>query len=256
MKESSDTDPGFFDRLAAGGKKRGEELSRPGDDVDHIDEAEQASLENAMEETAQSDLEQGRLASDARRALVELMRNGVVMADAKPGIFELLCRYQPLIEDHLADMYLRLLIDPSAGIALLLQQQSDEESDEEESSALIYRRTLSLFDTLLLLVLRKHYQKRQTAGEQQVIIDIERIEAQLTPFLPLTNSSRIERRKLNGAINKMKDRKLLASVRGDDERFEITPVICYVVNAEFLEHLLTQYRDLVDQVAKDQSEES
>ncbi|MFU7548289.1 DUF4194 domain-containing protein, partial [Pseudomonas paraeruginosa] len=62
---------------------------------------------------------------------------------------------------------------------------------------MINKRTLSLYDTLLLLVLRKYYQERETAGEQKIIIDIERIEALMTPFLPLTYSSRSERRTLN-----------------------------------------------------------
>ncbi len=208
-----------------------------------------AAAEGPEEQVAADAPRQGRLAPDVRRALVELMRHGVVLASAKPQVFELLCRHRPLIEDHLADLYLRLLIDQAAGIALLLQQQETNEiRDEEESSALISRRTLSLYDTLLLLVLRKHYQERQTAGEQQVIIDTERIETQLTPFLPLVSSSRKEGRRLSGAITRMKERKILATVRGDEERFEITPVIRYVVNAEFLEQMLAEYRSLVGEV--------
>ena len=191
----------------------------------------------------------GRFSPELRSALVELMRSGVVLASAKPKIYELLCHHRALIEDHLADMYLRLLIDPPAGIALLLQQQDQTDfEDEEECSALISRRTLTLYDTLLLLVLRKHYQQRQSVGEQQVIIDIDRIESQLAPFLPLTNSSHSDRRKLSGAITKMKEKKLLSPVRGDDERLEITPVIRYVVSAEFLERMLAEYQSLVGEL--------
>jgi len=150
-------------------------------------------------------------------------------------------------------MYLRLLIDQPAGVVLLLQQQDQADfEDEEERSALISRRTLSLYDTLLLLVLRKHYQERQSVGEHQVIIDIDRIESQLAPFLPLTNSSRSDRRKLSGAITKMKEKKLLSSVRGDDERLEITPVIRYVVSAEFLERMLAEYQSLVGEIEGDE----
>ncbi len=234
-------DAAFFDRQLSDRNVPKDTQNLPASDAD-----EETTVEQTVTEKMGDSLGKGRLAPDARRALVELMRTGVVLASAKPQVFELLCRYQPLIEDHLADMYLRLLIDQAAGIALLLQQQGkDEIEDEEEHSALISRRTLSLYDTLLLLVLRKHYQERQTAGEQQVIIDVERIEAQLTPFLPLTNSGRKEGRKLSGAITKMKERKILAAVRGDDERYEITPVIRYVVNAEFLEQLLAEYLTLV-----------
>jgi hypothetical protein len=42
----------------------------------------------------------------------------------------------------------------------------------------------------------------------------------------------------------MKDKRLISTVRGDDERFEITSVIRYVVNAEFLGRLLAEYERL------------
>jgi len=249
MSYPSDTEPGFFDRLATTtGEQQSESTSDAGDVVE-IAADETVSSEGVDDNSERPASGKGRFSPELRRALVELMRSGVVLASAKPQIYDLLCRHQALIEDHLADMYLRLLIDESAGVALLLQQQDQADfEDEEESSALISRRTLSLYDTLLLLVLRKHYQERQSTGEQQVIIDIDRIESQLAPFLPLTNSSRGESRKLSGAITKMKEKKLLSPVRGDDERLEITPVIRYVVNAEFLERMLAEYQSLVGSV--------
>ncbi len=242
MTNANDPDADFFDRMARGSS-------------DALTPTEEETVsEGFSEEETRSHIkpQDGRFSPELRRALVELMRAGVVLANSKPQVYEQLCRHQREIDEHLANMYLRMLVDDSAGIALLLQQQDDAcfESDEE-SSALISRRTLSLYDTLLLLVLRKHYQERQTAGEQQIIIDVERIESQLTPFLPLTNSSRSDRRKLNSALTKMKEKKLLSAIRGDDERFEITPVIRYVVNAEFLERMLTEYESLAGKAAED-----
>ncbi|MOA16066.1 hypothetical protein D3C78_1362600 [compost metagenome] len=66
----------------------------------------------------------------------------------------------------------------------------------------------------------------------------------MTPFLPLSNSTRGDRRALSGALTQMKDKRLISAVRGDDERFEITPVIRYVVNADFLGRLLAEYERL------------
>ncbi|AVE36235.1 DUF4194 domain-containing protein [Pseudomonas aeruginosa] len=182
---------------------------------------------------------------EARRALVLLLRQGVVMAESKRLAFEALCRHEVLIAEHLGNMFMRMLLDMKAGIAILLQQEVAEQDEEtDEASRLINKRTLSLYDTLLLLVLRKYYQERETAGEQKIIIDIERIEALMTPFLPLTYSSRSERRTLNGSLALLKDKRLISAVRGDDERFEITSVIRYVVNADFLERLLKEYERL------------
>ncbi|NKC10771.1 MAG: DUF4194 domain-containing protein [Gammaproteobacteria bacterium] len=205
----------------------------------------------------------GRLAPDARRALVVLLKQGLILASEKRLLYESLCRYRKPIDAHLADMYLRMLIDERAGLALILQHSADDgvsddrvsddrvndntgDDEAEDFCALITRRPLSLYDTLLLLVLRKHYQERQTDGANIVHIDVEHIEARLSPFLPLTTSSRNERKRLSGALGKMVERKLLARVRGDDERFKITPVITYVVNAPALEHWLTQYEQLLE----------
>jgi len=198
----------------------------------------------------------GRLAPEARRAVVALLKHGAVLAADKRMIFEAIGRHRGPLEAHLADMYLHLLIDERAGVALILQKDADEADGEEEesSTSLITRRSLTLYETLLMLVLRKHYQDRQSSGEQSVFIDLERIEAGLTPFLPLTTSTRSDRRQLSGALENMVKRKVLARARGTQDRFEITPVIRYVVNAANLEHLLAQYTSLLKQSLGDNDE--
>lgn len=190
----------------------------------------------------------GRLSAEARRALVELMRQGVVVAESRRLVFDALCAHRMLIAEHLADMYLRMLIDESAGLALLLNAQSAGcDDDDEDHTTLISRRTLSVYDTLLLIVLRKHFLDRETGGDIRIRIDMAQIEALLMPFLPITGSTSGDRKKLNGAVDGMKRRKILNAVRGEDERVEISPVIRYIVNAEYLEHLLEEYRRLAEE---------
>lgn len=190
------------------------------------------------------------LSIEARKALVSLLKHGVILAFQKNHLFAVICRYQNSIRRHLSEVFLQLVLDEKAGVAFIASYQSEyqlsaiEENDtssDEDTASLITRRTLSLYDTLLLLVLRKHYQDREAVGEQKIIIDVERIESYLTPFLSLTNSTRSDRRKLNAALQKMVAKKILASIRGSDDRFEITPIIRYVVNAEFLETMLNEY---------------
>lgn len=198
----------------------------------------------------------GRLPPEARRALVELMRQGVVMAESRRLVFDALCAHRALITDHLADMYLRVLIDEPAGIALLLNTHPEEsdDTDDEDAPALISRRTLTLYDTLLLIVLRKHFLDREAAGEVRVRIDLEQIQALMMPFLPLTASSASDRKRLNGAVDSMKRRKILNAARGEEDRVEISPVIRYVVNAEMLEYLLREYQRLAEEQGSDITE--
>ncbi|WP_431066104.1 DUF4194 domain-containing protein [Methylotuvimicrobium sp.] len=236
LGEESSGQPDLFDLLQ--GRTEPAEVSSAQQTDEYL------AFDEKSEAGGETEADSGRLPPEARRALVGLLRHGVIMADNKRLQFEALCRYRAPVEAHLADMYLRLLLDEHAGLAILLQQEAEELDEDDEVSSLIVRRTLTLYDTLLLLVLRKHYQERQNAGEQRVIIDIDRVDVALRPFLPLTNSSRSDRRQLSGALKNMKDRKILAAVRGDEERFEITPVIRYVVNAAFLEQMLEEYLKL------------
>ncbi|MDH5326323.1 MAG: DUF4194 domain-containing protein [Gammaproteobacteria bacterium] len=204
--------------------------------------------ENSSDDTYSGDTTVFKpLSVEARRALVGLLRHGVILASSKQQLFKALQKELPAIQAHLDNMFLTVLVDERAEVAVLLQQETED--NEEESVSLISRRTLTLYDTLLLLVLRKHFQERETAGEQRIFIDIDRIEARLTPFLPLTNSSKSDRRKLNSSLKNMKEKRLIQYVSGDNERFEITPVIRYVVNAEFLEQLFNEYTQLADNTA-------
>ncbi|ERT14165.1 DUF4194 domain-containing protein [Photorhabdus temperata] len=250
----SDSDPqkeqqtGFFDQLI---KHHTQSEYNPLTDTTGVESAVAANKSSSVEvdDVLVSDHPESSnsgMPPDARRVLVSLLRQGVILSSQKAKLFESLCRYQCAVRKHLSEVYLKLVLDEKAGVAFIagFQNEEDTESlgiDGEEVVSLISRRTLSLYDTLLLLVLRKHYQDRETSGEQRIIIDIERIESHLTPFLPLTNSTKSDRRKLKGALEKMVTKKILSSVRGSEDRFEITPVIRYVVSAEFLENMLNEY---------------
>lgn len=206
---------------------------------------------------------------DARRVLVHLLRQGSVMASQKPKVFEQLVRFEIEVRKHLSEVYLRLVLDQKTGVAFVASTNSEhieetsedelyeDEFDSEESATLIPRRTLSLFDTLILLVLRKHYQERESAGEQKITIDIERLESYLAPFLPITDHASKDRKKLLARVKEMIKRKVLSTIRGVEDRYEITPIIRYVVSANFLEEMLAEYIALAsDKQENNQKERS
>lgn len=225
----------------------------------YAQETEAISTEQHQHDTSLDRPETAAMPGQARRALVSLLRFGVILANQKSKLFESVCRYQPAIRRHLADVYLSLVLDEKADVAFVAAQHEEDDAEareNEEPLSLISRRTLSLYDTLLLLVLRKHYQKRETSGEQLIMVDVERIESYLTPFLPLTNSATADRKKLNAALQKMVSRRILRVLRGNDDRFEITPIIRYVVNAAFLESMLGEYLQLARENSVSLSDDS
>jgi len=234
MRDDTNSSAGFFDQHIT----KPEKTVEPS--VDPAFESNTA-IQVEIEETARS----GYLEPNARQALVYLLKHGVILADQKTVLFEHIVKYTKEISHYLADMYLNLLVDESTGVALILQQKIAEEEDHEEDIySLVSRRTLSLYDTLLLVVLRKHFQDRQAIGETKIVIEISQVERGLVPFLPLTNSTKRDRAQLNGALKRMVKRKILSRVRGDDDRFEITQVIRYVVGADLLSQLLKEYQEL------------
>ncbi len=245
-KENS-ANPSFFDRVR--GQSDSHFPSSPSPDL------EKGTDSNSDEEAVAIDAPGGdsdgglELPHEARRVLVYLMRQGAVIGTQKPKVFESLCRYESQIRRHLAEVYLRLILDEKAGVAFVALNETDEDdiSIDGEPVSLISKRTLSLYDTLLLLVLRRHYQERESAGEQKITVDLERVESYLTPFLPLTNHAKADRKKLNGAVQKLTQKKILAAARGAEDRYEITPIIRYVVDAAFLESMLNEYLRLAEE---------
>ena len=196
-----------------------------------------------------------RMNQEARRVLVYLMKQGVVLAADKPKLFEAICRYQNQIRQHLAEVFLYLTLDEKNGVAFIAMENAaaeqddfiDEDENEEDTRSLITRRKLTLFDTLVLLALRKHYQERETAGEQKIMVDKERLLAHILPMMQAHERENLDKSKLSGSLRRFAERKILSKVSGDDERFEITPLIRYVVNTTQLDDFIKAYQNQLTQ---------
>lgn len=236
--------------------------NQPVEDLSPIARAEEQHADNQTEmEHAQDRDTDALMPHAARRVLVYLMRQGVILAAENLKLFDLLCRYEAEIRRHLAEVYIQLVLDAKKGVAYIINLESIEDEQEDENQplddfpVLIRKRTLTVYDTLILLVLRKYYQERETAGEHKIIIDVERIQSSLIPFIPLTNHDSKDRKKLNAALEKFIEKKVLTGLRGEEGRYEITPIIRYVVNAEFLQSLLSEYQQLAAKAKLQQSEQ-
>ena len=206
--------------------------------------------------------------ADARRALIYLSQQGVILHSAKPQLFDNIVRHQTSIRRHLSEIYCSLIIDEHSGVAFVARAdfvaenheqltgldnfENDTEQaelDGEDTTSMIQKRTLNVYDTLLLLNLRKYYQERQNLGETEIIIDIEKLESLMSPFLPLTDHGSKDKKKLSARLEHFaKNHKLVTLKRGNVERYEITPMIRYVVNASLLQAMLNEYIALLGEM--------
>ena len=193
-----------------------------------------------------ADAPYGTLAAEARRALVTLLKQGVILGAEKRLLFDAVCKYEIDIRHQLANLYLELMLDHRLEVAVLVQKHEDTDTEGPDQSfiKLIQTRPLTLFDSLVILVLRKHYQQREAIGETRTLIELDQIAEQLVPFLPITNNESLDRKRLNAALEKLKDNKIITRVRGDSDRVEITPVIRFVIDSSYLSELEKEYRQL------------
>lgn len=215
------------------------QLEKPDDLTDH----EKIVLEEIQTIHDQEDSD--TLPNDARDVLVELMKNGTILQNQKRHMFELLCRYEKRIRQHLDEVYLRLILDKKEGVALIANIEDDD------AKKLINARPMTLYDTMIVLVLRKYYQDRQAAGDSRVMIDLERVLDYIRSFMPVIEHESNELKKLSGRMDEFSRRKLVNKIDKDGLRYEITPIISYVVNVEFLESMWAEFQKLASEAQND-----
>lgn len=179
-----------------------------------------------------------------KKVIVQLLKKGVVLFSAHRSSYETVCEYRQQIRQHLAAMFIELVLDEKAGIAFIRNQDLDTE-EGESASYLIRTKNLDLYDTLVLLVLRQYYQERELYGEDQIIIDIETVNDRLEPLVSEIINTKREEGKIKKVLEQYKEKQILKTLRGTD-LYEITPFIKYIVDATFLAEMLKEYKALAE----------
>lgn len=192
-----------------------------------------------------------------RNLIVELLRSGSVLYDLNSEQYKLLRvpENQIFIKSLLRNLNLDLIINPEMGLCYIrnLQRIEEDSGDEEDADPdesvrdrfLISRTVLTPFKAVLILVLRKYYQERYANGETEIVTDIDYIRNALMPYLKTTVSENKDNRKLNGALKDLAEYHLIKRLSSeDDDRFQILPLIRYVIDVNKLEEMLEKFRKL------------
>lgn len=161
----------FFDRVRRPTSNENHDI-QPQRIAEVEDELIEVEADQEMENDLQLSDELSSMPHEARRVLVYLMRQGTILAAENLKLFDVLCRYETVIRQHLAEVYIQLVLDAKQGVAYIINTENiNDENDDtalsDDFPTLIRKRTLTLYDTLVLLILRKYYQERETAGEQK-----------------------------------------------------------------------------------------
>ncbi|TGD72217.1 DUF4194 domain-containing protein [Mangrovimicrobium sediminis] len=174
-----------------------------------------------------------------RQAVTYLLKHGLIYEDENPDLFKSVSQNRELASSTYKQFFLELKHDLIGGFYILLQEDT-----ELPHASLISRKSLSLQDSVILVYLRKFYLAQDIAGVTQPKIDVDTLVAGVKAILPKSNSESIDERRVRSALKNFIDKRFIRKVRGDDDAFQITPVLRYVVTASEMEHIIEQLKKL------------
>lgn len=213
------------------------EAQHPGAEAQHPDAEAQhpapflapVAMEDDPDELFPGD--RGTLDPEVRRVLVHVLQRRFLSADNRAE-WALLLAHQQVIESRLHDLYLRLVVDLSRGLAYKQQVRSDEFEVPVLLKDAPYNRT----ETLVLVHLRTVFQRESAAGQAAPRIDIEDVEQTVLSYLTDADGSTARQQKAIRAALERLDREGVI----DEEsvgRYRISALIEVVLSAEKLAEL-------------------
>ena len=184
-----------------------------------------------------------------RRALQELLRNGLLEQTAKPQLFRHIASSTARVNALLEPLDLQVRVDDLRGLAYVAVapgwQAGDAEDDDEWTHPLVRRQRLTLEQSLLLAVLRREFLQREQEGGLGVAVQLglDGLLPQLEIYLGATGSDMQDRKRLLELLDKLRAHGVVSEVDAQDQ-LTIRPMIVHLANPENLQGLLAHLRGL------------
>lgn len=180
---------------------------------------------------------------EAKRAIVQLLRGPVVTHEAHRQQWSTILAHRTEIERRLADVFLDLVLDIDDGIAFTRPQPAPD--DPKLAPPQVLRtETLTFMDTLVILVLRHELLVAQPGD--RVIVDYDDVVASMDPYRGrYTTDDAGFRKRINASWEKMKKYSLV-SPADTPGRFEVSPVLRQLFDADEVALVEAEYRRLLE----------
>ncbi|KOR39384.1 hypothetical protein ADT25_22580 [Xanthomonas oryzae] len=185
----------------------------------------------------------GALPVDARRVLCQLLAGPSVDVQRHSKLWPALLRHEAAVRSRLADLFLELVLDRDVGVAFTRQA----DTGELEAPVLLRSLPLTFIDSVLLLHLRQQLAEADARGVRAVVEDAPLSEALAVYEKNLSTDRAGFMRRVGNAIQKMKDNHVLTRLRGEDNRYEVSPTLKLLFSAEDVSALAQIYRQLREQ---------
>jgi hypothetical protein len=179
----------------------------------------------------------GVLPEDARRVLVQLLAGPSLDGKRHTKLWPALLRFEEVIRSRLAEIFLELVLDRDQQVGFVRQA----DTGELETPILLRRTTLTFLESALMLYLRQLLTQADAQGRRAVVSEMEMVE-QMKLYERSQNPDRAGfDKRVKAAINKVKENSIISSIRGADDRYEISPTLKLLFSAEVIAVLIQQY---------------
>ncbi len=183
-----------------------------------------------------------------RRALQELLRNGLLEQASKPQLFRHIASDTARVNMLLEPLDLQVRVDDLRGLAYVAVApgwQAEEADDDEWTHPLVRRQRLTLEQSLLLAVLRREFLQREQEGGLGVAVQLglDGLLPQMEIYLGATGSDMQDRKRLLELLEKLRAHGVVSEVDAQDQ-LTIRPMIVHLANPENLQALLAHLREL------------
>ena len=212
-----------------------------------------AEVEEDLDAASHSILESGAvredaIGSEARTALLELLKYGLLENSSKPNLYRIALLRQSEVNHVLGWLDLALRIDDIRGLAFVVVAQASRADEGEWSHPLVRRQRLTLEQSLLVAILRQQFVAHEVeagVGASDARIALDDLIPHLQVYLGDTGSDAQERKRLIGLLEQLKVHGIVSDV-DQQERVVIRPIIAHLANPENLVNLLRGLREMAD----------
>ncbi|KJH70567.1 DUF4194 domain-containing protein [Aliterella atlantica] len=167
--------------------------------------------------------------------IIKLLQGAIYNDDPH---WERLQSYLTPIKEYFGKIGLQVQNYDTEGFAYLEQPDPEPEERTEPLPRLTVRRQLSFTVTVFCVLLRDQLRQFDASDAiGKLILSIEQIRDLLQPYLPEENNEDRFRREVEGLIKQTSEFGFLKRLSGQDENYEVRPILKAKIDADTLELL-------------------
>ncbi len=174
--------------------------------------------------------------------LCQLLAGPSVDVQRHSKLWPALLRHEAAVRSRLADLFLELVLDRDAGVAFTRQADTGE-----LEAPVLLRSAADLHRFGVAAASASATGRSRCAGVRAVVEDAPLSEALAVYEKNLSTDRAGFMRRVGNAIQKMKDNHVLTRLRGEDNRYEVSPTLKLLCSAEDVSALAQIYRQLREQ---------